>query len=259
MKRLLITAVSGFLVLAAERTVWNDEKDEDDRSREEIKALYQGFNEAWENRDMAFIRDYFAHDPDMLSFFERRQLHGYGDVESLYENMFQNARPGSVTSRVENLRADARGDMGYVAANFFLEVTNPEGEELTDTGRVTVVFQRREGNWRVVHRHTSFQAPAGPQKQVPLVTHPGPLWSPRLDGAWRASDGALLLATGSFVTTHRVPGAPAAGRYRIAPEGLWITPEGDTAAPRLFEMVSLGSSELVLRLQSGTLSFERLE
>jgi uncharacterized protein (TIGR02246 family) len=253
-KNLLVTAVSGFLFLGAQPA------EDDRRAREEVEALYQAFNEAWEKRDMDFIRDYFAHDPDMLLFFERRQLEGFEAVETLYENMFAHARPGSVTSRVSNLKVDARGDMAYVAANFHLDVMNPEGEEMTDTGRVTVVFERREGRWRVVHRHTSFQAPAGPQRQVPLVTHPGPLWSPHLEGAWRAENGALLLATGSVVTTHRVPEAPAAGRYRIAPEGLWITPEGDASAtPRLFEIAGLSSTELVLRLPSGTVSFERVE
>ena len=101
---------------------------------------------------------------------------------------------------------------------------------------------------------------AGPQRQVPLVTHPGPLWSPTLEGTWRASNGAMLVASSSWVVTHRVPGAPAAGRYRIAEEGLWITPEEDAAAaPRLFEMATLSSAELVLRLPSGAISFERVE
>jgi uncharacterized protein (TIGR02246 family) len=254
MKSLLVAAVSGVLVLEGQRT------EEDEHARQEVAALYQAFNMAWEERDMDFIREYFAHDPDMLLFFERRQLEGFDDVETLYENMFAHARAGSVTSRVENLKVDARGDMAYVAANFHLDVTNPEGEKMTDTGRVTVVFERRDGRWRVVHRHTSFQAPAGPQRQVPLVTHPGPLWSPTLEGAWRAPNGEMLLASPSFVVTHRVPGAPAAGRYRIAQEGLWITPEGDAAAaPRLFEMAALSSTELVLRLPSGAITFERVE
>lgn len=51
--------------------------------------------------------------------------------------------------------------MAYVAATFELQATSPKGESPADTGRVTVVFEKRDGSWRVVHRRTSFQAPPG--------------------------------------------------------------------------------------------------
>ncbi len=254
MKSLLAASVS-VLLLGTQVVL-----DEDAASREQIRARFEAFNQAWERRDMDFIRGFFAHDPDMLWFFERRQLRGWSQVETLYQNMFANASPGSVSSTYSNLEVDARGSMGYVAANFDLRVTNPEGEVTNDTGRVTVIFERRDGQWLVVHRHTSFQAPPGPQRQVPLHTDPGPLWSPRLEGAWRSEDGALLLATPTYLTTNGTPGLPAAGRYRIAEEGLWITPDdAPGSAGRLIELTSLTSSELVLRLSSGAMRFRKLE
>jgi uncharacterized protein (TIGR02246 family) len=231
---------------------------EDRVAADEVKALYVAFNDAWERRDMDFIRDYFAHDDDMLLFFERRQLRGWRDVETLYENMFAHARPGSVSSSYTNLQVKARGDMAYVAANFELQVTSPEGEKATDSGRVTVVFERRDGTWWVVHRHTSFQAPPGPQRQVPLVTDPGPLWNPGLEGAWRSDDGSFLLATASVLASVGVPGVPAAGRYRIEGKRLSVTADG-AATVQAFEIESLTTENLVVRLPSGTTSFRRIE
>jgi hypothetical protein len=172
--------------------------------------------------------------------------------------MFAHARPGSVTSRYSNLKVQARGSMAYVAANFELQATSPEGESTADTGRVTVVFEKRDGSWRVVHRHTSFQAPPGPQRSVPLVTDPGPLWSPSLEGAWRSEDGAILLATASFLTSVRVPRVPAAGRYRVEGEKLRVTAEG-AAEELAFEIESLTAASLVVQLPSGTVSFRRIE
>jgi uncharacterized protein (TIGR02246 family) len=234
--------------------------DDDAVSRQEIRARFDAFNEAWERRDMDFMRGFFAHEPDMLLFFERRQLRGWTQVETLYQNMFQNATPGTVHSTYSNLEVEAKGSMGYVAANFDLRVTNPAGESTNDSGRVTVVFERRDGEWVVVHRHTSFQAPPGPQRAVPLHTDPGPLWSPGLEGAWKTEDGALLVATATYVTTSGVPGLPGTARYRIADEGVWITPDGDPAAAgRLVELSGLTSSELVLRLPSGTMRFRKVE
>jgi uncharacterized protein (TIGR02246 family) len=249
MKGLLALAI---LALSAQTT------SEDRAAAEEVRARFVAFNHAWEKRDMSFIRDFFAHDDDMLLFFERRQLRGWSQVETLYENMFANARPGSVTSTYSNLKVEARGGMAYVAANFELQATSPEGDVATDSGRVTVVLEKRGGDWRVVHRHTSFQAPAGPQRKVPLVTDPGPLWSPGLEGAWRSEEGALLLATASYLTSARVPGIPAAGRYRIKDARLWVAAEG-TASEQAFEVESLSAENLVLRLPSGTTSFRRIE
>ncbi|MEO8028756.1 MAG: SgcJ/EcaC family oxidoreductase [Bryobacteraceae bacterium] len=151
-------------------------EDADARSAREVRTLFGDFNRAWERRDMKFVNAYFAHDSDMLLFFERRQLTGWSKVETLYKNMFANAGGAKVRSTVSNVTVKARGDMAWLAANFRLEVTHPDGKATVDEGRQTVVYERRGGRWIVVHRHTSFQAPPGPQQPVPLHTEPGPLW-----------------------------------------------------------------------------------
>jgi len=233
---------------------------DDAQSKDEVKARLDAFNRAWMERDMSFIRDFYAHDENMLLFFERRQLHGFDNVETLYQNMFAHARPGTVRSSYSNLAVDASGDMAYVAANFQLEVENPEGETMTDSGRVTVVFERREDDWVAVHRHTSFQAPPGPQRQLPLHTDPGPLWKPTLEGVWRADKGATLIATATYVASRNVSGLPQTATYRIAEEGIWLTPDGGSPGrARLVELVRLTGSELVLRLSSGANTFRRVE
>ena len=142
---------------------------DDAASAEQVRECLYRFNEAWKERDMSFIRSFYAHDPDMLLFFERRQLRGWDKVETLYENMFAHALPGSVKSDYSNIDVMASGDLAYVAANFDLQVTNPDGEELTDEGRVTVVFERRGDRWLVVHRHTSFQAPPAACRSSPAL------------------------------------------------------------------------------------------
>ena len=233
---------------------------DDAASVEQVRECFDKFNEAWKARDLAFVRSYYAHDPDMLLFFERRQLRGWDKVETLYENMFAHALAGSVKSTYSNVDAMANGDFAYVAANFHLQVTNPEGEESTDEGRVTVVFERRGGNWVVVHRHTSFQAPPGPQRRVPLHEEPGPLWSPTLEGAWRDATGVVLLATPDYISTRGVTGLPDIARYRIDEEGIWLIPEANSSAsPTLIETTQLTASELVLRLPDGLRTFRRTE
>lgn len=234
----------------------------DEKGEEEIRARFEAFNQAWERRDMAFVRDYYAHDADMLLFFERRQLLGWPRVETLYENMFAHAARGRVESSTSNLQVRAEGNLGYVAANFHLRITEPSGEVSADVGRQSVVFERREGRWVVVHRHTSFQAPPGPQRKVPLHTEPGPLWSPNLEGAWQHGGGGILVASASHLAFTGVDGLPASARYRRDDDGIYLESLSATSvAVARLELVELSSRRLVFRLpgQENEWVWEKLE
>ena len=262
---LVVTLATGFLSqpASAECPATRDQQSEvsiDAVSEAQVRDCFDRFQQAWKARDMTFIRSFFAHDPDMLLFFERRQLRGWDDVETLYENMFAHALAGSVKSTYSNVNVMASGDMAYVAANFHLQVTNPEGEESTDEGRVSVVFERRDNRWVVVHRHTSFQAPPGPQRQVPLHDEPGPLWDATLEGAWKNDAGNTLLATSDFISAHNIDGLPVMARYRKDDEGIWLSPESDAPSqPVLVETVRLTATDLVLRLPDGLHAFRRAD
>lgn len=144
-------------------------------SASQIRDCLKAFEKAWKESDIEFIRGFFAQDEDMLIFFERRQLTGRGNVETFYEGAFSRAREGSVSFTHSNIDVKARGDMAYLAANFRLQLINPEGKETVDEGRISIVFERRDARWQVVHRHTSFQAAPGPQPHAPLQTSLGRL------------------------------------------------------------------------------------
>jgi ketosteroid isomerase-like protein len=219
-----------------------------------LRARFEAFNDAWERRDMAFVRDYYAHDTDMLLFFERRQLLGWPRVEELYENMFAHAARGKIDSTVSNLQVRVNGDLGYVAANFHLKVTEPSGDVNEDIGRQTVVFENRKGRWVVVHRHTSFQAPPGPQRKVPLHTEPGPLWSPNLEGTWKGRGGEILVATASHLAFINAPGLPSGARYRLGDGAIFLDPLDGVAAPELSKIVvtALTSSQMTIILPGET-------
>ena len=165
----------------------------DRRSAVEVRALFEQFNAAWERRDLSFVNAFYAHDTTGVFFFERRQLKGWPLVDTLYRAMFTNAARGTVHSRFEILDVGARGKLAWLAANFRLEVVEPSGDTTADEGRQSLVFERRRGRWVVVHRHTSFQAPPGPQRRAPMVTGAGPLWSPE-DDTTGGPDGRTIRA-----------------------------------------------------------------
>lgn len=177
----VMTRWTTLLVAVSLGTALRAQDARDRQSAAEIRRLFEEFNAAWERRDPAFIDRYYAHDSTAVFFFERRQLLGWPRVDTLYRNMFASAARGRVRSLSDVLDVGARGNVGWLAANFRLEVIEASGDTTVDEGRQSLVFERRDGRWVVVHRHTSFQAPAGPQRRVPRHVTPGPLWSPADD------------------------------------------------------------------------------
>ncbi len=132
-----------------------------------IAQLEDQFAEAWAKRDMKFVERYFSRDPDLVWFFERRQLKGFEDVRKLYERMFNAA--SNVKRTLANRVIRVYGDAAFSSANFRIESVEA-GKRVVDEGRISTFYARQDGQWVAVHRHTSFQAPMGEQRRTPLVT-----------------------------------------------------------------------------------------
>ena len=132
-----------------------------------IARFEDEFAEAWTRRDLRFVERYFAQDPDLVWFFERRQLRGFADVRKLYERMFRAG--GNVRRTVSNRVIRVVGDAAFSAANFRLESVE-RGRRIVDEGRISTFYARRNGQWVALHRHSSFQAGPGPQRRIPLAT-----------------------------------------------------------------------------------------
>jgi len=54
---------------------------------------------------------------------------------------------------------DAAVYTGYECVN----ITPPDGEERQETNRLTVVFAKKKGDWKVVHVHVSSLTPVNPE------------------------------------------------------------------------------------------------
>jgi ketosteroid isomerase-like protein len=62
------------------------------------------------------------------------------------------------TSTVERLAAKSSGDLGYVVQIEHIRYRAPgRSSESTRDYRVTMVFRREEGDWRLLHRHADTQ------------------------------------------------------------------------------------------------------
>ena len=62
------------------------------------------------------------------------------------------------TNRIERVTAYASGDLGYLVQNEHLRYRVPQsGADSTRDYRVTMIFRREAGQWRIVHRQADSQ------------------------------------------------------------------------------------------------------
>ena len=131
----ILRTIAAALLLAPLAGAADAQSAADARSASEIRQLFLDFNAAWERRDPVFIDAFYAHDTSGVFFFERRQLKGWPRVDTLYQVMFASAARGEVRSHFDVLDVGARGNLGWLAANFRLEVIETSGDTTVDEGR----------------------------------------------------------------------------------------------------------------------------
>jgi ketosteroid isomerase-like protein len=79
--------------------------------------------------------------------------HGWEQVSETLESAIQNFRKGQVTA-FENIATYASGDLGFTVEVERFKAQVGGSQELAPVAlRVTSIFRREEGDWRVVHRH----------------------------------------------------------------------------------------------------------
>lgn len=76
---------------------------------------------------------------------------GWDDVNSVFERL-GDAMENCESFEVELVAADANADLAYTVAYEHTTATF-NGERRTYTLRVTQIYRREEGEWKVVHRH----------------------------------------------------------------------------------------------------------
>jgi ketosteroid isomerase-like protein len=112
--------------------------------RNEVMALQTG--------DADPRKSLWSHRDPVSLFGAEASASGWGQIEPVFDRLADSFSDGQ-SCEYEVVSADARGDLGYVAA-IEQSVAATRGSALdTYTLRVTTIFRREQGAWKVVHRH----------------------------------------------------------------------------------------------------------
>ena len=61
------------------------------------------------------------------------------------------------TNTIERVSASASGDLGYLVQIEHIKFKAPAGDETSRDFRVTMIFRKERGKWRIIHRHADGQ------------------------------------------------------------------------------------------------------
>lgn len=150
------------IVLLIAIGAWHSSKapalaDRSESVAESMRKLSKEIFAAYERRDTAALKSFYARQPEALFFWERKMTYSWEQLDSTIDALVSAAAKLELTTG--EFRSGGSGDTGWFAATFHIERTTPDGKQSSSDGRWTVIAEKRDGRWLIVHEHTSFPLP----------------------------------------------------------------------------------------------------
>ena len=109
------------------------------------------------NGDASPMADVWSHDATVTTLHPiGGRQNGWDEVRGSFEGVAQLASDGRVDVRDQSIQVV--GDLAYEVAVEYGQFT-VAGERITVEHRVTNVYRRQDGVWKIVHHHTDISPP----------------------------------------------------------------------------------------------------
>jgi len=121
---------------------------------ERMRSFSKEIISAYERRDTKTLKSFYAKQSGALFFWERKMTYSWDQIDRTIDALVSAAAKLKLTT--SEFRSGGSGNHGWFAATFHAERVTPEGKEFSSDGRWTVIAEKVEGQWLIVHEHTSF-------------------------------------------------------------------------------------------------------
>ena len=130
------------------------------QSEQALRALVPKIVASWETFDLAKIEPYYATDPD-LTYFDLAPLKysNWAEYRATVPKVLFEPNSSLKLKMNDDLRVHSRGSLAWATFTFGADITNKQGATSHLDGRWTMILEKREKGWIVVHEHVS--APLG--------------------------------------------------------------------------------------------------
>ena len=128
-----------------------DAQTEDEK---EIRALVQRLVTAARAKDVSAVMSVYVADESLRVFDITPPLQSIGAKAYTkgWEDFFA-AFPGPMEIEIHELSVTTEGPLGFSHEIDTWRVTDPEGKKVSFTMRVTYVYRKVNGQWRIIHEH----------------------------------------------------------------------------------------------------------
>lgn len=129
----------------------------DAQTETEIKALIEGVWNEYARKDLEACMGLYSSDPDIIAIGTGADELRLGPEELRRGLRRDFEQAGNIEITTEWLRISAAGDVAWSAANIQLTAT-VNGETVALPCRLTNVYEKRNGAWRIMLFHLSLPA-----------------------------------------------------------------------------------------------------
>jgi uncharacterized protein (TIGR02246 family) len=123
--------------------------------RAAVTSVLTRQSEAWNRGDLAAYMEGYARDPKLLFTSGGTIRRGYDEARAAYEKRYGSDRASMGQLVFEILDVQPVGKGGAVVLGRWRLTETPSAGQ----GVFSVVLERREGRWQIIHDHTSSDLP----------------------------------------------------------------------------------------------------
>ena len=129
-------------------------------SKEQVKSLIYSICEAGKNRDFAFLSRIHSDNEKYSKFNDNLPLRRLSSKEASMHEEVALANITDYSYDIESLKIDIFGDIAVTTfylkySGMFVNNYTFEGKPIETKSRVTMVFEKRDSGWLIVHEHRS--------------------------------------------------------------------------------------------------------
>ena len=132
-------------------------------AEEEIRAKTRKFTEAIVSKDLSILDDVFEKDPaDIYYDINEGPLAGFDRLKRVWTAAITNHTISRFDFH-EDMKVFVSGDQAAQMATWTQTQVSTAGQSRDISGRVTVLWRKRDGSWKVWHYHASITPPRPPR------------------------------------------------------------------------------------------------
>lgn len=156
---------------AAQKDKKNKKSDDSSKTtmlndQQQIDYMLSEMMGAWQVGDIDKLHSTYADDVSMVNGSWAPPVMGWANYLAIYQQ--QRAHVQRVRLDRTNTFIKVKGDVGWACYQWNF-VGTMDGQPMQSQGQTTVVVEKRDGHWLIVHNHTSLTpappaAPAAPQQ-----------------------------------------------------------------------------------------------